>query len=116
MLHGPRTHRWLKKKRTFTWLQSPSQLQGLRQWCSASHQLLQQIVSRAPVVKYIVPAPVVIGHDGPDAIPRSQAAGTGASAADHGIDAADAAAGATDAASGTTGASGGDAARCNPEC
>ena len=85
-------------------------MQGLCQWWSASHQLPQQIISRAPVVEFIVPALVVIAatasasHDGTDAIPRSHAAGTGASAAAHGTDAADAAADATDAASGAAGA------------
>ena len=73
-----------------------------------------------------MPAPVVIAatasasHDGLDAVSRSHAAGTGASAAAHGIDpadaATDAAADATDAASGTAGATGTDAGRCNPEC
>ena len=43
-------------------------------------------------------------HDGSDAIPRSDAAGTGASAAAHGANAANAAADATDAASGAAGA------------
>ena len=43
-------------------------------------------------------------HDGPDAVPRSDAAGTGASATAHGASAANAAADATDAASGAAGA------------
>ena len=43
-------------------------------------------------------------HDGPDAVSRSDAAGTGASAAAHGANAANAAADATDAASGAAGA------------
>ena len=38
-----------------------------------------------------------VSHDGPDAVPRSDAAGTGASATDHGAIAANAAADATDA-------------------
>ena len=84
----------------------PKQLQGLPQRWSAPHQLLQQIISRAPVVEFFVPAPVVIAatatasHDGPDAVPRSDAAGTGASAAAHGTVAVDAASDATDAAPG----------------
>ena len=54
-----------------------------------------------------MPAPVVIAatasasHGGHDAVPRSDAAGTGASAAAHGTDAA---ADATDAAPGAAGA------------
>ena len=47
---------------------------------------------------------VDVRHDGPDAVPRSDAAGTGASAAAHGTDAADAAADAADAASRAAGA------------
>ena len=43
-------------------------------------------------------------HDGPDAVLRSDAAGTRASAAAHGANAANAAADATDAASGAAGA------------
>ena len=49
-------------------------MQGLRQRWSASRRLLQQIISRAPVVEYIVPKPVVIAatasasHGGPDAV------------------------------------------------
>ena len=43
-------------------------------------------------------------HDGPDAVPRSDAAGTGASAAAHGANAANAAADAGDAARGAAGA------------
>ena len=41
------------------------------------NQLLQQIISRAPVGEFFVPAPVVIAatasasHGGPDAVPRS---------------------------------------------
>ena len=68
-----------------------------------------------------MPAPVVIAaaasasHDGPDAVPRSDAAGTGASAAAHGTDAADVAAYATDAAPGAAGALGADAARSTSE-
>ena len=58
-------------------------------------------ISRAPVVEFFVPAPVEIAatasasHGGPDTVPRSDVAGTGASAAAHGTDAADAAADAT---------------------
>ena len=68
------------------------------------------IAGLAAAVEYIVPAPVVIAatasasHGGPDAVPRSHAAGTGASAAAHGTEAADAAADATDAASEAAGA------------
>ena len=57
-----------------------------------------------------MPALVVIvatasaSHDGPDTVPRSDAAGTGASAAAHGTNAANAAADATDAAPGAAGA------------
>ena len=47
---------------------------------------------------------VDVSHDGPDTVPRSDAAGTGASAAAHGTNAANAAADATDAASGAAGA------------
>ena len=52
----------------------------------------------------VIAATASASHDGTDAIPRSHAAGTGASAAAHGTDAADAAADATDAAPGATGA------------
>ena len=47
---------------------------------------------------------VDVRHDGPDAVPRNDAAGTGASAAARGTDAADAAADAADAASRAAGA------------
>ena len=87
-----------QEKECFHTVAEQQQLQGFRPRWSAPHQLLQQIISRARVVEYILPAPVVIAvrasasHDGPDAVPRSDAAGTGASAAAHGTDAADAAA------------------------
>ena len=51
---------------------------------------------------------VDVRQDGPDVVPRSDAAGTGVSAAAHGTDAAD-------AASGAAGALGADAARCTSE-
>ena len=86
----------------------------MRQWWSASHQLLQQIVSRAPVVEYIVPAPVVIGatasasHDGPDAVALESCSRARTTEAAYGRDpatAADAAADATaDAAADATAA------------
>ena len=49
-------------------------------------------------------ATVDASHDGPDAVLRSDAAGTGASAAAHGGTAANAAVDATDGASGAAGA------------
>ena len=52
----------------------------------------------------VIAATASVSHDGTDAIPRSHAAGIGASAAAHGTDAADAAADATDAAPGAAGA------------
>ena len=52
----------------------------------------------------VIAATASASHAGTDAIPRSHAAGTGASAAAHGTDAADAAADATDAAPGAAGA------------
>ena len=51
-----------------------------------------------------MPATAPISHDGPDAVLRSYAAGTGASAAAHGSGAADPSADATDAASRAAGA------------
>ena len=74
MLHRPHVHPWLKKKKSL-------------------HIIAEH---KTPTVD--------ASHDGPDAVPRSDAAGTGASAAAHGANTANAAADATDAASGQAGA------------